>query len=89
MKALLRILAISSLALTGCNLLKPDSSSSLEPSSHSGDSNTGSSTEPMALVTTTYKNPLTFYKVDGNPYDVSTCDPDVIQGDDGYWDSAV
>ena len=85
MKALFRLLAISSLALTGCNLLKPDSSSSLEPSSHSGDSNTGSSTEPMVLITTTYKNPLTFYKIDGNPYDVSTCDPDVIQGDDGYW----
>ena len=83
MKALIRLLAISSLVLTGCTIAKPDSSSG--SSSGSSGSNTDTSSETRTLTTTTYRNPLTFYKIDGNPYDVSTCDPDVIQGDDGYW----
>lgn len=51
----------------------------------SGNEQSLSTSEPPRLTTTTYSNPLVFYKIDGNPYHVSACDPDVIQGDDGYW----
>lgn len=32
-----------------------------------------------------YTNPLKFYKQDGTEYFVSSCDPDIILGDDGYY----
>ncbi|HOE15334.1 MAG TPA: family 43 glycosylhydrolase [Candidatus Paceibacterota bacterium] len=60
-----------------------DSDDTLTTSSTSETSEETS--EPRKLTTTAYSNPLVFYKLDGNPYHVSTCDPDVIQGDDGYW----
>lgn len=90
MRPIFRLLVISSLALTGCNAFTPSSNSkesNKESSSISSDSDSESpsSSESRTLTTTTYTNPLTFYKIDGNTYNVSTCDPDVIQGDDGYW----
>ena len=83
MKTVFKLLPIIILALTGCST--KNSSSSGRDSSSGSSSDNPSSSETRTLITTTYTNPLTFYKTDGNPYNVSACDPDVIQGDDGYW----
>ena len=76
----IKLLPILVLALTSCT----NSDQPLKSGSSDMDSVSESEVK-KTLVTTTYKNPLSFYKIDGNKYDVSACDPDVIQGDDGYW----
>lgn len=83
MKTVFKLLPIIILALAGCST--KNSSSSGRDSSSGSSSDNPSSSERRTLITTIYTNPLTFYKTDGNPYNVSACDPDVIQGDDGYW----
>ncbi len=75
------LLPIFILSLSGCSI--PGASS--ESDSINDSATSSDSVDKKTLVTTTYKNPLNFYKIDGNKYDVSACDPDVIQGDDGYW----
>ena len=75
---------VSLFTLTGCVTTSSLPNENKVPEGNKQENETPPA-DHKTLTTTTYSNPLTFYKVDGNKYDVSTCDPDVIQGDDGYW----
>ncbi len=85
MKKLFKFIPALIVALSSCVACNNSSSTIDTGSTNSTSSTSDSTSETPSLVTTTYSNPLNFYKIDGNVYDVSACDPDVIQGDDNYW----
>ena len=61
---------------------------SCSPSNSSSASETPveeTSSSEIKTESTTYQNPLKFYKADGSEYFVTCADPDVIYGDDGYY----
>lgn len=74
-------------ALSGC---QPTQSTSLPPSSKpivpsSVTSTLPSSTEDVQYGREIYQNPCVIRKQDGTPYFVTTADPDIIRGEDGYF----
>ena len=75
------LLLLLPLLLTGCQFAG-DSGSSSE-STGTGEQ-TSTSSEPT-YVRGTYSNPMRFHKQDGSEYFVTVADPDVIEGDDGYY----
>lgn len=86
------LLLLSALTMSSCSISGGSSSQSLSTSdatsslllSSSGTSQLSSSSGKQ-IIEKSYANPLRFYKIDGSEYFVTTADPDIIQGDDGYF----
>lgn len=74
------------ISMSSFSLVKSESSSPKDSDSvPSASESQGQSSSSRQIIEKPYSNPLHFYKMDGTEYFVPTADPDILEGDDGYF----